>query len=403
MPRLFIFGLFLLVVLTVIWLIDLVLLRYMNRPWWQNKVVRRVFRVLLPLGYISVILLGAGEYLGSTTTALVGSLGTSLISVIILSLVPALLVSGLFHLANVYLDRREQKKTQSTPEALREPIDSSRRVFLRRAAIVVPALTLSTGVVGTMRSFTGVNVFRKRLSFPNLPADLEGLRVLHLSDLHLRHYVTTDDLEQVLIDAESHSPDLVVVTGDIADDLDQLPTALNMISQLGAPLGTYASLGNHEYFRGVGRVRRIHEASPVPLLVDTGHVVRVGQTDLLVAGIDDPRRMGAKETAFYRRTIDTTLTRSDSHDFSILMSHRPDALDYASTQGLDLILAGHTHGGQLGLFNRSVFETYWPERYLWGHYRRGTTQLYTSSGVGHWFPFRLGCPAEAPVIELTRG
>jgi uncharacterized protein len=85
------------------------------------------------------------------------------------------------------------------------------------------------------------------------------------------------------------------------------------------------------------------------------------------------------------------------------MSHRPDAFDHAAVRGIDLTLAGHTHGGQIGMFGRSVFESYWPERYLWGRYERNGSQLYTSAGVGHWFPFRLGCPPEAPVIELTRG
>jgi predicted MPP superfamily phosphohydrolase len=88
--------------------------------------------------------------------------------------------------------------------------------------------------------------------------------------------------------------------------------------------------------------------------------------------------------------------------FKILMSHRPDAFDYAASQGINLTLAGHTHGGQIGFMGRSLFDSYWADRYLWGEYRQGRSALYTSSGVGHWFPFRLGCPPEAPIIELRR-
>jgi predicted MPP superfamily phosphohydrolase len=85
-----------------------------------------------------------------------------------------------------------------------------------------------------------------------------------------------------------------------------------------------------------------------------------------------------------------------------MLSHRPAAFDAAAENGVDLTLAGHTHGAQVGLFGRSLLEPLWPEARLWGHYRQGVSQLYTSSGVGHWFPFRLGCPSEAPVIELRR-
>ena len=68
---------------------------------------------------------------------------------------------------------------------------------------------------------------------------------------------------------------------------------------------------------------------------------------------------------------------------------------------MNLTLSGHTHGGQIGLGGRSIFEYLGgPGQYLWGEYNSGSGKLYTSAGVGHWFPFRLGCPAEAPVLVL---
>ena len=89
--------------------------------------------------------------------------------------------------------------------------------------------------------------------------------------------------------------------------------------------------------------------------------------------------------------------------FTILMSHRPEGLNAAAALGIPLTLAGHTHGGQFGWFGRSIFEPWLPHRYLWGKYQKDQSQLYTSAGVGHWFPFRLGCPPEAPIIVLKRG
>ena len=82
------------------------------------------------------------------------------------------------------------------------------------------------------------------------------------------------------------------------------------------------------------------------------------------------------------------------------MTHRPEGFDPASEMGIELTLSGHTHGGQAGLNGRSLWSAF-TDRYLWGHYAKNGSQMYLSSGIGHWFPFRLGCPTEAPIIELT--
>ena len=105
---------------------------------------------------------------------------------------------------------------------------------------------------------------------------------------------------------------------------------------------------------------------------------------------------------FFNGCLDKTLVSRQEGDTVIVMSHRPSAFDFTAPRNVSLTLAGHTHGGQVGFMGRSILESSFPESYLWGHYRSGSSHLYTTSGMGHWFPFRLGCPPEAPVIELTR-
>jgi hypothetical protein len=400
MKRTLLLGIFLVLVVAIQGGLGILFLRWFTRDWWRVRWVRRSVIALPLVGIGCILIWGTGEYFRWVSLVIPMATVTSLVAILQIALVLALLVSGLVNSLNWLLEKLSPSQRVDLPE---QPLHVARRAFLKRAAIVAPAVTLSLGVTGMVRSYSGVDVSLKKLTFPSLPPDLEGLRILHLCDLHLRYYVTLADLEPVLRDAEKYRPDLVLVVGDIADDLKQLPDALRMIDQLKAPLGTVASLGNHEHFRGVDRVRSIFDKAPIPLFVDQSIVVKKGNTRLLVAAIDDPVHMGEKDLSFYRTRIDATLEKADPYDFSVLMSHRPDALDHASERKIDLTLAGHTHGGQMGLFGRSVFETVWPERYLWGHYRRGNSQLYTSSGVGHWFPFRLGCPPEAPVIELHRG
>jgi uncharacterized protein len=107
----------------------------------------------------------------------------------------------------------------------------------------------------------------------------------------------------------------------------------------------------------------------------------------------------------------------------MLLCHRPEGFDPAIDNGFDLTLSGHTHGGQLGLLGRSLLEHIRPGIGWWGAYAKqrsvteaaaaafarrtrtpgGPSRLYTTSGFGHWFPFRLGCPTEMPVVVLERG
>jgi hypothetical protein len=218
----------------------------------------------------------------------------------------------------------------------------------------------------------------------------------------LGHYADLKHLAETMANVAAFRPDLTLVTGDLSDDLNELPPALKLIYDLKPPQGTLASLGNHEYFRGIQQVRKLFDQSPVPLLVNSSVVLNVSGQRLFIGGIDDPRRMGVKNDDFFKRTIDETLTPVVSGDTVVLMSHRPDAFDYAASKSVHLTLAGHTHGGQIGFMGRSIFETASSDSYLWGEYSLGRSRLYTSAGAGHWFPFRLGCPAEAPVIELKR-
>ena len=394
--RIFLPLIFAAVVILVFGLIEVLLLRFLNRTWWKNKYLRTAAWGLPLFGTATVLLWGLGEYYTQNWLVFPASVLVALTLILELCLMLSLPLSGLIHFVHWSVDRFVRTRKLTEPPSP----DPHRRMFLKAAAAGLPVITLTMGVSGLARAFTGVNVYVKRILIDNLPPDLEGLRILHLSDSHLRHYVTLDDLAEVLSDASRFVPDLVLVTGDIADDLQLLPEALSMIDNLNPALGTFASLGNHEYFRGVGAVRRIFDRSPIPLLVNRGVRVVVGSCALFIGGLDDPRFLAVKDDAFFKRAVDRTLIDTSGEDFLILMSHRPDAFDYASETGINLTLAGHTHGGQIGVAHRSLFEPLWPHQYLWGHYRYGQNHLYTSSEVGHWLPFRLGCPPEAPVIEL---
>lgn len=380
----------------VLGLVEILLLRLLNKVWWKRPWIRRSAIGLPVGGMLAVVAWGCGEYFVISWLALSGGILATTTFVLEACLMFSLPVSGLIHGIERLLHRHSLKKQPVT--AL--PLNPGRRVFLQTAAAALPVATLAMGATGVGRSLGRINIPLRKVSIPGLPTGLDGLRILQISDTHLWHYITLDDLSDLCQRAADQKPDLVLVTGDVADNLRLLPDALRIISELNPPLGTFATLGNHEYFRGVEAVRRIFDQSPIPLFVDTGVTINGGSRNFFLSGIDDPRRLSQASPDFFRRTIDKSLQGRTEGDFTILMSHRPDALDYASTRKIGLTLAGHTHGGQIGFFGRSVFEPAFPQKYLWGTYRRGDSVLYTTSGAGHWFPFRLGCPPEAPMVEL---
>lgn len=372
-------------------------LRLLNRPWWGHRWVRLTSYFIPAFGGICIMLWAMGVKSNIRLMTDIGAIGTAMILVTEMALLLSLPISGVFH--GIHWIIRRLKKNMVN----RSRTDLKRRLLLKSAAAVFPIVAVSTGVGGIASSFAKTRMPRLTFSFTGLPEALEGLTILQLSDSHLGYYVVLQDLEIVLVDAERYRLDMVLVTGDVADDLDLLPEALKLISQLKPPLGCYACLGNHEYYRGIDKVREYYDKSPIQLLVNEGITIDVEGVALYVAGADDPRWLRGDNSLFLSDTISRCLADAPDNAFKIVMSHRPEGFDFSAEKRVELTLAGHTHGGQIGIGGRSFFEQVLPYKYLWGHYTKGNgSQLYTTSGIGHWFPFRLGCPPEAPVVEVKR-
>lgn len=276
----------------------------------------------------------------------------------------------------------------------------ARRQFLRQAAAVLPASAVAAGAAA-MTGNDSTKIVQIPLDFPNLPPALDGLRILHLSDLHLGVGRTSADLSAILDSLRADPPDLIVLTGDVADELSELEAALDLVTAFAPRFGVYAALGNHEYLNDIGSMLPAYQRSSVRLLINDTASVPIGDATLFLAGVDDPVFFGPARP-FYERTIAACAALAPTEGFRLLLCHRPEGFEAAARHGFHLTLSGHTHGGQVGLLGRSAFEVLFGVPYLWGHYRRGESRLYTTSGFGHWFPFRLNCPAEAPLITLKR-
>ncbi len=391
---------FSMVAIAILSIVEISLLKLLHRDWWQLRWVRRLSYGLPLAGLLGLALWAGGIALEIDLFIAVGATLTSLVFVLGVALMLSLPFSAVFHSIDRLVGWIGRKRVASgKSETLPDP---TRRRLLTTTAAVFPTLALAAGGSGIASAYRDPRIPEIPLHYPTLPPALEGLRILHISDVHVGFFIGFDDLERIITLASAQRPDLVLITGDFSDDAPTYLDALRLAGEIPSRYGTFASIGNHEYFRGIKDIIRAYERGPVPLLLDSGTAVDVGGTPLYIAGADDPRSMRNRPDHFFANSIDRAMQDAPSDAFSILMSHRPTGFDRAAEVDIPLTLAGHTHGGQIGFNGRSLLYALNPERYMWGLYERDGHKLYVSAGAGHWFPYRLGCPTEMPMYRLTR-
>ncbi len=400
------------IVLVLLGAINTLLIWALHRQWWKIRGVRLATWIVPLVGIGSALFWAIGRMIDFFPIERLFAFLTAFFFLSFLILTILLPFSGVTlsierSVRSLWKKKGATKNGEIEAEA---PVDQQRRSIITTGAAAFPMLAIGTGTLGLVRSSASPVFPNIEMAFDNLHPDLDGLCLLHISDLHLGYYIRLEHVEEILIGAEALCPDLVLITGDISDDLSLLPDALQMISELRPRYGTFASLGNHEYYRGIGDVLRIFDKGPIPLLVEKNATLKVNNTDLIITGADDPvggNAEGSGKRQFLRESIEQGLDGAPSNAFHLLMTHRPEGFDPASALGLEMTIAGHTHaGGQIGWNGRSFFETWLGiGKYLWGYYEKngGNSKLYTTAGAGHWLPFRLGVPREVPIYTLRRG
>ncbi|MCB2203298.1 metallophosphoesterase [bacterium] len=390
---------FSMVSIAILSVVEIVLLKLLHRDWWQMQRIRRLSYALPLAGLLGLALWAGGIALEADLMLTVGATLTALIFVLGIALMLSLPFSGVFHVIDRIIRWVGRKNAPSEQQSTPDP---GRRRILTTSAAAFPLLAITAGGSGVANAYRDPRTPEIPLHFPQLPPELENMRILHISDVHIGYFIGFDDLERIIELASAQKPDLVLITGDFSDDAATYLDALRLAGEIPNRYGIYASIGNHEYFRGIRSIFRSYERGPIPLLLDSGTRVDVNGASLYLAGADDPRSIRNNPEHFYEQTIDRAMRDAPSDAFSILMSHRPTGFDRAAQSGIPLTLAGHTHGGQIGFNGRSLLYALNPEKYMWGLYEKGDSKLYVSAGAGHWFPYRLGCPTELPVYRLTR-
>jgi hypothetical protein len=243
---------------------------------------------------------------------------------------------------------------------------------------------------------TTLAIDRKRLLLPRLPAELEGLTIAHVSDLHMTGRVAASYFDYLADQVNSLRPDVIAITGDLLEKEACWPWLESSLSKLCAPLGVYFILGNHDGFIDAGRTRT--------LLADAGLVCLSGRwvradwngAAVLVGGNELPWMAPAASLD------DLPPRRASAAEFRLVLCHTPDQFGWCRRADADLALAGHTHGGQvqLPLFGPVASPSVFGTRYACGVFHRGDTVLHVTRGVGGLTPLRWRCPPEIALLEL---
>lgn len=262
---------------------------------------------------------------------------------------------------------------------------------------VLLAIFLLAGYFGSRR----LVVRTVTAEIADLPAGLDGTRIVQLSDLHIGPHLPAARFERIVSTVQSLAPDLIAITGDLVDDhAEDTDRYADAVGMLDAPLGVYVIAGNHDVYAGWNNVaRRLKERVGSHVLVNQSRTVTRGGATLAVAGTGDPA--AGNDAANGGVDITATLAQVPAGVPVLALAHNPALWPALAQRGVALTLSGHTHWGQfaiphLGWSMASPFL----EHAMGGHVE-GDSLLYINPGTGYWgIPFRLGAWSEITQVTL---
>ncbi len=269
---------------------------------------------------------------------------------------------------------------------------------LRIGAAVSAALAVTLVALALKGGLSPVRLKAVSVRIPTWPERLNGFTVVQLSDVHIGRVLRRRWVESVVARANSAHADMIVITGDLIDgSVSALEHDVAPLTNLSAKHGVYFVTGNHEFYAGVDPWVAHLPKLGVQVLANQ-RVTIDGAFDLL--GLHDraARYFGARYQA---QVADLVAGRDPSRPL-IALAHQPSEITRLAGHGVDLHLAGHTHGGQIWPFSLLVRLEH---RYVAGLYQHDKkTQVYVSRGTGFWGPpMRLFVPAEITHISLHHG
>ena len=267
--------------------------------------------------------------------------------------------------------------------------DSRQQTPLRQLALSLGQAARSALAEPFMLTIERREVFLRRL-----PKELNGFRIVQLSDLHLGPLTSGDQLRRAIEVANNLEPDIIALTGDyISHERQYAAPCAEIVGRLRARCGVFAVLGNHDHWTDAALITDLFRAEGITVLVNEGMRFEKDGASFWLAGVDD--------TMVGLEDLPLALAGARRDEMKLLLAHNPIILRRAARAGVDLVLSGHTHGGQVTIRSERSASGRPRRRLLRGLGRQGETQIYVTRGLGTVIlPIRYGCPPEVSLLEL---
>ncbi|MDZ4822682.1 MAG: metallophosphoesterase [Flavobacteriales bacterium] len=294
----------------------------------------------------------------------------------------------------------------------------SRIQFFNYTGMAVSGLMLGSILYGMLRGKYNFRVLTEKISFPDLPKAFDGLRIVHISDLHLGSFNETFDEVQKGFDLINElDADYIFFTGDMINNFsDEAEPWIERLRNLKAKHGKFSILGNHDYgdyalgdypdlkAKSIARLAEIYAECDFRLLRNENVVLERNGERITLLGSENWGRGGFSKYGDLKKTMDGVAP----DNFKILLSHDPThwEREVLGKEKIQLTLSGHTHGAQIGVEVPALGIKFSPSTWIgykrWGgHYTEGDQHLYVNRGFGFLaFPTRAGIPPEITLIEL---
>ena len=263
----------------------------------------------------------------------------------------------------------------------------------------VPVAALVAVGIGALFALGGPYVRRVEIPVEGLAQDLDGLRIVQISDLHVGPTTPPGYVQRVVDMTKELAPDLIALTGDIVDgSVRRLAPRVAPLQALASGDRAFFVLGNHDYYSGAAPWTAHFEAMGFRVLRNSHVTIARGRARLLIGGVIDFAARMADPDA--RPRPDLAIAGDAGAAFRLLLAHNPKIAPLAEQAGFDLQLSGHTHGGQFFPWTLVIHLVHGP--HAAGLSRRGRLTVYVSAGTGTWGPpVRLGTRPELTVLRLV--
>lgn len=268
-------------------------------------------------------------------------------------------------------------------------------------ALTMLVLSFFLTIYGAWRAVKIPRLVQNTLYVANLPEELEGMRIVHLSDLHIGSTFDGKWLDKLIGKINAEKADIVVVTGDLVDAVPaKIEKDIIHLQNLHAPLGIHICLGNHEYFCGAMPWVEKWRSWGFNVFVNENKKITYNNYDFYIAGSADFE--GNKFPGLLTPDMEKTLQGIKKEDFTLLLQHQPKKAKKNAKAGVNVQLSGHTHGGQYFFLFPIVLLL--NNGYRAGFYEVDDLSLYVSSGSGLWgyVPLRFGTESEVLIHTLKR-